>query len=121
MCFYSCSTSLEVLGTYLTLRIYLATRHYGHVAAIRILILTNCYGITKIYFHWKSDLLTKFLYYENLEPHGTIADKLAQPILCASYFMHAPLENAHDGLVHQAVTANNWYIASYVLEMLPCI
>ena len=24
----------------------------------------------KNYFHWKSDLFTKFLYYENLEPYG---------------------------------------------------
>ena len=44
---------------YLTFRIYLAARHYyGHVAAIRILILTNCYGITNL-------LLRKFTFTEN--------------------------------------------------------
>ena len=44
---------------YLAFRIYLAARHYyGHVAAIRILILTNCYGITNL-------LLRKFTFTEN--------------------------------------------------------
>ena len=38
--------------------IYLAARHYGHVATIRILILTNCYGITNL-------LLQKFTFTEN--------------------------------------------------------
>ena len=42
---------------------------------IAILILTNCYGITNLFFteinfHWKSDLFTKILYYENLELYG---------------------------------------------------
>ena len=34
-----------------------------------ILSLTNCYGITNLFFMkiWKSDLFTKILYYENLE------------------------------------------------------
>ena len=40
------------------LHIYLAACHYGHVAAIRILILTNCYGITNL-------LLRKFTFTEN--------------------------------------------------------
>ena len=44
--------------SYLTLRVYLAARHYGHVAAIRIFILTNCYGITNL-------LLRKFTFTEN--------------------------------------------------------
>ena len=41
-------------------RIYLAERHYnyGHVAAIHILILINCYGITNL-------LLRKFTFTEN--------------------------------------------------------
>ena len=35
---------------YSTLCIYLAAHHYyyGHVAALRILILMNCYGITNL-------------------------------------------------------------------------
>ena len=28
--------------------------------------------IMKIYFNWKSDLFTKILYYENLEPYGIV-------------------------------------------------
>ena len=44
--------------SYLTLCIYLAACHYGHMAAIRILILTNCYGITNL-------LLQKFNFTEN--------------------------------------------------------
>ena len=44
--------------SYLTLCIYLAAHHYGHVAAIRILILTNCYGITNL-------LLQKFTFTDN--------------------------------------------------------
>ena len=43
--------------SYLTLHIYLAACHYGHVAAIRI-FLTNCYGITNL-------LLRKFTFTEN--------------------------------------------------------
>ena len=44
---------------YLTLRIYLAARHCGHVAAKHILILTTkCYGITNL-------LLRKFTFTEN--------------------------------------------------------
>ena len=42
----------------MTLRIYLAVRHCGHVAAKRILILTNCYGSTNL-------LLQKFTFTEN--------------------------------------------------------
>ena len=43
----------------MTLHIYLAARHYyGHVAAARILILVNCYGITNL-------LLRKFTFSEN--------------------------------------------------------
>ena len=49
--------------SYLMLRIYLAARHYGHVAAIRMLILMNCYGFTKI------KNFMKFLCYKNLEPY----------------------------------------------------
>ena len=43
---------------------------------VDLLILMNCYGITnlllatKIYFHWKSDLFMKILYYESLEPYS---------------------------------------------------
>ena len=29
----------------------------------------------KIYFHWKSDLFTKILYYKNLEPYSIEAFK----------------------------------------------
>ena len=43
--------------------------------------------ITKIYFHWKSDLFTKFLYYENLEPYGIKT--------CASNFPKMVKHNAH--------------------------
>ena len=43
--------------SYLTLCIYLVACHYGHVAAICILILTNCYGIT--------NLLQKFNFTDN--------------------------------------------------------
>ena len=51
--------SFEVLATYLTLCIYLVARHYyGHVAAMHILILRNCYGITNL-------LLRKFTFTEN--------------------------------------------------------
>ena len=51
------------------------TQLYRHVKAI--FVLTNCYGITdlfftKINFHWKSDLYTKIFYYENLELYGII-------------------------------------------------
>ena len=43
----------------MTLHIYLAACHYyGHVAAVRILILANCYGITNL-------LLQKFTFTEN--------------------------------------------------------
>ena len=34
--------------SYLMLCIYLVACNYGHVADIRILILTNCYGITNL-------------------------------------------------------------------------
>ena len=45
--------------SYLTLRIYLAARHYyDHVADMCILILTNCYGIMNL-------LLRKFTFTEN--------------------------------------------------------
>ena len=44
--------------SYLTLRIYLAAHHYGHLVYIRILILTNCYGIANL-------LLRKFTFTEN--------------------------------------------------------
>ena len=44
--------------SYLMLCIYLAAHHYDHVAAIRILILMNCYGITNL-------LLRKFTFTEN--------------------------------------------------------
>ena len=44
---------------YLTFCIYLAAHHYyGNVTAVRILILTNCYGIVNL-------LLRKFTFTEN--------------------------------------------------------
>ena len=64
--------------SYLMLRIYLVTRHYGYVATICSYIINFNkflwnyeFIIMKIYFHWKSDLLMKFLYYENLAPYGS--------------------------------------------------
>ena len=44
--------------SYLTLCIYLAAHHYGHVTATRILNLTSCHGITNL-------LLQKFTFSEN--------------------------------------------------------
>ena len=62
----------------MTLCIYLVVCHYyGHVTAIRILILMNCYGITnlllrKFTFTENQIFLRNFLCYKNLEPYSTI-------------------------------------------------
>ena len=43
---------------------------YVHNIKFNKLLWNYEFIFTKIYFHWKSDLFTKFLYYENLEPYG---------------------------------------------------
>ena len=64
------NSSFKVLLQVISDSRYMVTWHIYNINFNKLLWNYE-FSVTKIYFHWKSDLLTQILYYKNLEPYGS--------------------------------------------------